>query len=231
MGALGVELRDPPVVLTGRVCAGEGDLVGFGRPGELVHVEVRRGKPRSLAAAERNTIDALDFYAVFANDTRPRLHRRKRARGTSGIFDEQEGDGLAIRREGGGVKQTRDVGELLHLASRPGVEEDLVLLLVRCAVRGEGHGLGVGREDGVRVGASGGVRDGNGLVGGRVCRVGGEMDGGFRPAECVGDEGAVGRNGNIAGRFDVRHPGVNLCQARIGIRHGNKCGWGPGLSL
>ena len=71
------------------------------------------GREEAAGAGGRvDGVDALDFDAVFADDAGPGLHGVECAGGAGGVFDEEEGDGFAVRRPGGLVDVAGDVGEL-----------------------------------------------------------------------------------------------------------------------
>ena len=76
-------------------------------------VEVGGSEQVAVAVGDIDAVDALDFDAVFADDAGPGLHGVERAGGAGGVFDEEEGDGFAVRRPGGLVDVAGDVGQLL----------------------------------------------------------------------------------------------------------------------
>ena len=203
---LGVELGDPPVVFAGRVGGDEGDVVGVGRPVELVDVEIGGGEEVAGASGGVDAIDALDLYAVFADDAVPGRHGVEGSGVAGGVLDEEEGDGFAVGGEGWLLNFTDQVGELLDLARGLGPEEDLDLIGLR-SVSGaggeEGEGFAVGGPDGGAVGAVGGVGDLDELGGDGVGDLGEVEGGAVGGAEGPGHGRAVGRDGYAAGLGDV----------------------------
>ncbi len=163
-----------------------------------------------------NPVDALDFDAVFADDAGPGLHGVERAGGAGGVFDEEEGDGLAVRRPGGLVDVAGDVGKLPDFSCGFSPEVDLRLarnggvLGLGGAGAEEGEGRAVGRPDGAGVSAAGRASDGDGLVVGRG-RDGSEVEGrAVAGAERPGEGGTVGREGDAAGRVHGVHAALGM---------------------
>ncbi len=157
-GGFTVELGDPPGIFSGRVGGDERDLVGGWSEVELVDVELGGGEPFVFAGGDVDGINALDFYAVFADDAGPGLHGVEGSGGAGGVFDEEEGDGLAVGGPGWLLKVAGQVAELLCPARGFGPEEDLLLCglgLVACAGGEEGEGLAVRGPDGRGIGAVG----------------------------------------------------------------------------
>ena len=73
-------------------------------------------EPVTCAVGDVDRVDALDLYAVFADDAAPGRHGVECAGAAGGVLDEEERDGLAVGRPGGLGDLARDVGELLDLA-------------------------------------------------------------------------------------------------------------------
>ena len=143
------------------------------------------------------------------------------ARGRAGgVFDEEEGERFAVGREGRGVEEASDVGELVGFAGRAGVEINLVLFgrVAFAAGGGVGEGLRIGRKDGRVIGAAGAGCDE--LVFGLGDGVGLEMDGAVAE-QGVGDEGAVGGDLDLAGSLDV-----GTCRHGFGRGGGRGSPWG-----
>ncbi len=112
-------------------------------------------------------VDTLNLDSVFPDDAVPGRHGVECAGAASGVFYEQERDGLAVGRPGWLLYLSYEVGELLDLTRSFGPEEDLVLIglgFVAGAVGTEGESVSAGRPDWVIDGAVGCAVDLDDLV-------------------------------------------------------------------
>jgi hypothetical protein len=82
----------------------------------------------ATAAGDIDCIDALNLNTVLTDDAAPRLYGGERTGRAGGVFDEEEGDGLAVGRPGGLLEVAGEVGELADIAGGAGPEKDLGLV-------------------------------------------------------------------------------------------------------
>ncbi len=164
-----------------------------------------RSDEGTLATSCVDSVYLLDFDAILADYARPGLHGVERAGGATGVFDEQEADGFAVRRPGELLHVAGEMGELANGAGDLRPEIDL-LLTGHGRVGGgsgagaeEGEGAAIVRPDGIGVGAVGGVGYGYGLgLGFGPAHLGELEDGAITAAERPGDQLAVGRESHRA---------------------------------
>ena len=133
---------------------------------------------------------------VFADDAGGRVHGGESSGRTGGAFDIEEGDALAVGRESGRIDIAVESGETPGRIAVEMREIEIGLAAEVRAIGEEGEGGGVGRPDGVRLGAGAVGRRGGGDALAMAEIVEGSNEN--HPAVEPGDALAVGRNGDLA---------------------------------
>ena len=212
---LRVEFGDPPVVFAGRIGGDVGEGFGIGRPVELVDVKVGGGEEGGrggLGGGGGDSGDALNLDTIFADDAGGRVHGGEGSGGTRGAFDIEEGDALAVGREGGRIDVAVELGEALGRVAVEMREIEVGLAAEVGAIGEEGEGGGVGRPDGIglRAGFVGRGRGGDALALVESAERSDANFAAFEPGEAL----AVGRNGDLADGLDG--PGAGRGWAETG---------------
>jgi hypothetical protein len=219
---LRIELRDPPVVFAGRVGGDVSEGRGVGRPVEFIDVKVGGrdgGGGGGLGRIGSDGGDTLDLDAVFADDAGGSVHGGEGPGRTRGAFDIEEGDALAVGREGGRIDIAVEIGEAPGRVAVEMREIEVGLAAEIGAIGEEGEGGGVGRpgEVGFGAGAVGRGGGGDALAIAEVVEGGNENHATVEP----GDALAVGGSGNLADGLGAPLAGKRLVEADGG---GRGCG-------